>query len=106
MILVLLFLHVVNNDSPFRIVNYLLVLRFPLLPLSIIKFIDCKEKRKKLQNEINLHLVINEKVLLLRPPQGDVAQLVEQRTENPCVGGSIPFITTKKTFKPFRSLLE
>jgi hypothetical protein len=39
---------------------------------------------------------------LLRPGQGnsdkkrgDVAQLVEQRTENPCVGGSIPSITTK-----------
>ena len=38
----------------------------------------------------------------LRPDQGnsdekrgDVAQLVEQRTENPCVGGSIPSITTK-----------
>ena len=32
--------------------------------------------------------------------EGDVAQLVEQRTENPCVGGSIPSITTfrkKKT---------
>jgi hypothetical protein len=29
-------------------------------------------------------------------PEGDVAQLVEQRTENPCVGGSIPSITTKK----------
>jgi hypothetical protein len=27
---------------------------------------------------------------------GDVAQLVEQRTENPCVGGSIPSITTPK----------
>ena len=26
---------------------------------------------------------------------GDVAQLVEQRTENPCVGGSIPSITTQ-----------
>ena len=26
---------------------------------------------------------------------GDVAQLVEQRTENPCVGGSIPSVTTK-----------
>ncbi len=25
---------------------------------------------------------------------GDVAQLVEQRTENPCVVGSIPIITT------------
>ncbi|MEN9977707.1 MAG: hypothetical protein RLZZ569_332 [Bacteroidota bacterium] len=27
---------------------------------------------------------------------GDVAQSVEQRTENPCVGGSIPSITTKR----------
>ena len=26
---------------------------------------------------------------------GDVAQLVEQRTENPCVGGSIPSVTTQ-----------
>ena len=29
--------------------------------------------------------------------KGDVAQLVEQRTENPCVGGSIPSVTTKKS---------
>ena len=28
---------------------------------------------------------------------GQVAQLVEQRTENPCVGGSIPPLATKKT---------
>jgi hypothetical protein len=26
--------------------------------------------------------------------KGDVAQLVEHRTENPCVTGSIPVITT------------
>jgi hypothetical protein len=31
-------------------------------------------------------------------PVGDVAQLVEQRIENPCVGGSIPSITTRKPF--------
>ena len=38
------------------------------------------------------------RILLLSLPSqlrnGDVAQLVEQRTENPCVGGSIPSITT------------
>jgi hypothetical protein len=34
---------------------------------------------------------------------GDVAQLVEQRTENPCVGGSIPSITTKASL-PWRLL--
>ena len=32
---------------------------------------------------------------LCPPIYGDVAQLVEQRTENPCVGGSIPSITTE-----------
>ena len=31
--------------------------------------------------------------------EGDVAQLVEQRTENPCVDGSIPPITTKRLKK-------
>ena len=36
---------------------------------------------------------------------GDVAQLVEQRTENPCVGGSIPSITTQKASLPRLFLL-
>ena len=31
------------------------------------------------------------------PSYGDVAQLVEQRTENSCVTGSIPVAATKKT---------
>jgi hypothetical protein len=31
---------------------------------------------------------------------GTVAQLVEQRTENPCVGGSIPSSTTPWKDKP------
>jgi hypothetical protein len=31
--------------------------------------------------------------------QGDVAQLVEQRTENPCVGGSIPSVTTSNSLQ-------
>ena len=30
------------------------------------------------------------------PKQGAIAQLVEQRTENPCVPGSIPGGTTSK----------
>src|SRR5579872_2486837 len=29
---------------------------------------------------------------------GQVAQLVEQRTENPCVGGSIPSLSTTLTY--------
>jgi hypothetical protein len=44
----------------------------------------------------------DKKKLLSLPPQirlGDVAQSVEQRTENPCVGGSIPSITTQIMLK-------
>ena len=44
---------------------------------------------------------IQKKAVLLHPlsseKQGAIAQLVEQRTENPCVTGSIPVGTTKKT---------
>ncbi len=36
---------------------------------------------------------------------GAVAQLVEQRTENPCVGGSIPSHTTSK-IKAFSEKLK
>ena len=38
-----------------------------------------------------------ENALYLQPRKGDgaVAQSVEQRTENPCVAGSIPAHTTK-----------
>lgn len=32
---------------------------------------------------------------------GQVAQLVEQRPEKPCVAGSIPALTTKKALKEF-----
>ena len=38
--------------------------------------------------------------------KGDVAQLVEQRTENPCVSGSIPLITTtRQTISQFKILM-
>ncbi len=33
-------------------------------------------------------------ILQILKIRGDVAQSVEQRTENPCVGGSIPSVTT------------
>ena len=35
--------------------------------------------------------------------KGTLAQLVEQRTENPCVPGSIPGGTTKLIYKPLIS---
>jgi hypothetical protein len=31
---------------------------------------------------------------------GEIAQLVEHRTENPCVGGSSPPFTTTTRYKP------
>jgi hypothetical protein len=40
-------------------------------------------------------LEIQNSFLDLQPIQGTIAQLVEQRTENPCVAGSIPAGTTK-----------
>ena len=51
------------------------------------------------RNEENV-LTIQSRLLFLQSQKGsselgDVAQLVEQRTENPCVGGSIPSITTE-----------
>ncbi len=39
------------------------------------------------------------KHLYLHSQNGTIAQLVEQRTENPCVPGSIPGGTTFKRFK-------
>ncbi len=46
---------------------------------------------------MNIFLVIQKIVLLLQSQNaGAIAQLVEQRTENPCVPGSIPGGTTKK----------
>ena len=47
------------------------------------------------------------KVSLPLQPQtrnnGAIAQLVEQRTENPCVPGSIPGGTTRKNFSLLKS---
>ena len=40
-----------------------------------------------------------------RQERGAIAQLVEQRTENPCVAGSIPGVTTKKDFGYPKSFL-
>ena len=41
---------------------------------------------------------------LCSTPRGAIAQLVEQRTENPCVPGSIPGGTTNKKTSKIRSL--
>ena len=43
--------------------------------------------------------VKNLSYLCTRKQDGAIAQLVEQRTENPCVPGSIPGGTTSKTLQ-------
>lgn len=50
---------------------------------------------------LNKVFVFSKNILLLHSPRqkgvdGAVAQLVEQRTENPCVAGSIPAHTTER----------
>ena len=39
-------------------------------------------------------LQVSAAVQSIKQERGQVAQLVEQRTENPCVGGSIPSLAT------------
>jgi hypothetical protein len=50
------------------------------------------------QKSTNFDLMIRKNVLSLHSQNGNgtIAQLVEQRTENPCVPGSIPGGTTKQ----------
>ena len=50
-----------------------------------------------------LVLVLKIVVSLQREKRGTIAQLVEQRTENPCVAGSIPAGTTSRAGRKFGS---
>ena len=64
-----------------------------------------QEKYAFMQKKCKKIWSCQKKVVLLHPlsfeEQGAIAQLVEQRTENPCVTGSIPVGTTKKGFHNF-----
>ena len=74
-------------------------LESPLEIKSTIKFI-LFFLTYKVTNRFFLIIVLDKlKIILYLHPhkQGTLAQLVEQRTENPCVPGSIPGGTTKKT---------
>ncbi len=70
-------------------------------------------KRERKKNEENdnsekskLIVARNKKAVIFAPSNnGAIAQLVEQRTENPCVPGSIPGGTTTKNLK-VRELLK
>ena len=52
------------------------------------KNLECEEFCLSLQSQNKIRVVLTE--------DGVIAQLVEQRTENPCVPGSIPGDTTLK----------
>ena len=54
----------------------------------------------------NLHLVSPLQVSSIIPNLGLVAQSVEQRIENPCVGGSIPPRATKNLNSPLVGLIS
>ena len=54
----------------------------------------------------NLHLVSPLTVSFIIPSLGLVAQSVEQRIENPCVGGSIPPRATKNLNSPLVGLFS
>ena len=65
-----------------------------------------KKRFQKQQIQKNMLLLPLEKIALNGFEEGAVAQSVEQRTENPCVGGSIPSRTTKKQIDLFRFNLK
>ena len=44
--------------------------------------------------------VLNDTLGITKKINGEIAQLVEHRTENPCVGGSSPPFTTTTLHKP------
>ena len=59
------------------------------------------------QTELSYFFVEEKSFLALRPlfEIGALAQSVEQRTENPCVAGSIPAGTTKKASEKSEAFL-
>ncbi len=57
-----------------------------------ITFAFSRQTKNKIFMEI---LPFHNNAVFLRSVYGQVAQLVEQRTENPRVGGSIPSLTTQ-----------
>jgi hypothetical protein len=72
---------------------FLVLLFFTILPV-----LPKKTKIKIWQNKNSVYLCTpfnNEAIRIPKERNGAVAQSVEQRTENPCVAGSIPAHTTK-----------
>ena len=60
--------------------------------------------RKKVSKIGKFEFGVNEKTYIFAPHlRGAIAQLVEQRTENPCVRGSIPRGTTSSETRPLKA---
>ena len=57
-----------------------------------------EEEKRNIEEKSEKYFVVSEfsATFALAKRKGAIAQLVEQRTENPCVPGSIPGGTTKK----------
>ena len=53
-----------------------------------------KDENPCVAKRCGIPISIGKRMKILVSPEGAVAQSVEQRTENPCVGGSIPPHTT------------
>ena len=58
--------------------------------------LNCYYKEQEIDNlrTNTIFNILNTLQYLGKPSVGQIAQLVEQRTENPCVGGSIPPLAT------------
>ena len=65
-----------------------------LLPMSTTKFMQSCNTSNLQKHFYKIILGITKLNLSLTRSKGTLAQLVEQRTENPCVPGSIPGGTT------------
>ena len=65
-----------------------------LLPMSTTKFMQSYNNPNLQKHFYKIILGITKLNLSLTRSKGTLAQLVEQRTENPCVPGSIPGGTT------------
>lgn len=65
----------------------------------MVLYIDAKVVKKK--NKKMFCVSKNPSYICTRNSNGALAQLVEQRTENPCVPGSIPGGTTIKALNKF-----
>ena len=77
-----------------NILFYLASVKLEKLLNNLRKLNNFEEKYKKVQEKF----ATKEKMSTFAIPNenGAIAQLVEQRTENPCVPGSIPGGTTSK----------